>query len=419
MVTSLIIGAASKFTIDQLFRYARFVICFALISSLLLIYFLSFWNRKEEGILSAPETHFSDPAANRALSYGAIGTEALALNSAHLSSFSPNLSEEILILARNSRPDVHNKEASILIRLKTSQQERLVWDNTPIFLNCQTNEEGNVETLSFSAEPTSLWIKPVVLDNDRILIEMGKGEDKGQFVVQASAELGARARTLMKGDVAYIQNLKQAKCWGFDTLMQHYGGEEYKSLQGKQKIEFPSLGGVCFVGAGDYLVWDRDRWQMVPFEKIPRDLPIAHVKSVSSKGVEIEAWDASGFQMARIKLEPEHANKLNYKMENLPSSIRIRTSTQVTCALGRRRLILREGDWLLRTSNGWRNLRKLSEIEDCIQHKIRGELFIFDNLEKEQGRVTLKGHLFDEMRTQIQPIAIPIVIEKKAAAKNK
>jgi hypothetical protein len=48
-----------------------------------------------------------------------------------------------------------------------------------------------------------------------------------------------------------------------------------------------------------------------------------------------------------------------------------------------------------------------------LQHQIRGELFIFDSLEKDQGKVSLKGHLFDEMRTQLQPIAIPIAMDKK------
>ena len=417
-VGSLIIGVASKFTVDQLFRGVYFCVGFFLLLSAVLVYAFSSWQREGNLLPSEPEARSSVSLRTGEGFYGAIGTGAFALNSAHLSSFSPNLSEEILILAKNTRPDVNNQEASILIRFKTSQQERMVVGNVPLFLNCQTREDGSVENVSFSAEPTSLWIKPVILDQGRVLIEIGKDENKGQFVVQASTELGARASSLIKGEVAHVHSLKLARWWGGDALMQHYGGDEYKLLQGKHKMEF-SDGHVGFVSAGDYLMWDGQQWQGVSFERLPRDRPIAHIKSATSKGAEIDVWDASGFQLTRVKLDLQHTSPLNYKMESLPSSIRMRTKAQVTCTLGKRRLILREGDWLLRTPSGWRNLRKLSEIEDCIQHKIRGELFIFDNLEKEKGRTTLKGNIFDEMRTQIQPVAIPIVMEKKAPSRDR
>ena len=50
-----------------------------------------------------------------------------------------------------------------------------------------------------------------------------------------------------------------------------------------------------------------------------------------------------------------------------------------------------------------------------MQHKVKGELFIFDGIEKELNQILLKGHMFDEMRTQIQPISIPILTEKKSS----
>ena len=43
---------------------------------------------------------------------------------------------------------------------------------------------------------------------------------------------------------------------------------------------------------------------------------------------------------------------------------------------------------------------------------LKGELFIFDSIEKEQGRSVIKGNLFDETRTQVQPLMLPIDAEK-------
>jgi hypothetical protein len=85
--------------------------------------------------------------------------------------------------------------------------------------------------------------------------------------------------------------------------------------------------------------------------------------------------------------------------------------------LNKRRIILKEGDWLIRSAKGWRIIKKSEEVEDYINHKLRGDLFIFDKLEKEHGKLVVKGHLFDEMRTNKQTMSIPIVSEKKRDTK--
>ena len=74
---------------------------------------------------------------------------------------------------------------------------------------------------------------------------------------------------------------------------------------------------------------------------------------------------------------------------------------------------------MLKTPTGWRNLRRKEEIESCLQHQIKGDLFIFDALEKEQGRWVLRGTLFDEMRTQVHTISVPIETEGKTGKNRK
>ena len=67
---------------------------------------------------------------------------------------------------------------------------------------------------------------------------------------------------------------------------------------------------------------------------------------------------------------------------------------------------LKQGDWLLKTASGWRNLKKLEEIDDVLEHRLRGELFLFEALEKQENALLLKGRLFDEMRTQSLPVSL-------------
>lgn len=75
--------------------------------------------------------------------------------------------------------------------------------------------------------------------------------------------------------------------------------------------------------------------------------------------------------------------------------------------------MLKEGDWWLKTKSGWRSLRTLADLEAYLDHQIRGELFVFDTVAIEQGKAVLKGRYFDEMRTEMQPIALSVAVERK------
>ncbi len=339
-----------------------------------------------------------------ASSYESIGMNALSLNANQFSDALPNLSQEILVLSRNSRPDRQSQE--LLIALKASKQEKIVANGEILFLDVAAKNEEEMAQIAFTAKPASLWIKPILLDKTSVLIEEGSGEKKTQFIIQeSSGKKGIR-------EEAYFKSIKGAKCWGPDLLLKQYGGDEYRLLQDKQKIEFPE-GNVCFVKQGDYLSWVGDRWTSVSLEEASPKFPLARIGACRNQQVEVEAWDASGFYPLEMKWEKEAPVKMNYRSEEILSSIRLRTSSAVTCVMGKRRLILKKGDWLLRSSQGWHKLKSLEDIENCLQHELRGELFIFDGVKKEGTKATLLGHLFDPMRTQVQPITIPIVAVKK------
>ena len=82
-------------------------------------------------------------------------------------------------------------------------------------------------------------------------------------------------------------------------------------------------------------------------------------------------------------------------------------------------MVLREGDWVLKTASGFRNLKKLEQIEDCIYHRLQGELFVFDQLETVQGKSVMKGHFFDATRSQMQTLSFPISQEKKSSKRER
>ena len=291
-------------------------------------------------------------------------------------------------------------------------------------------ESDQGKGLHASDVSTALWVKPILLDNGAVLVEAGRklvskegkaGEEKGQFIVAQQEGVPSRFNPSQQ---PFMQELKSARSFAQDLLIHKYGGREYSGWRNKAVLELTrgSATYACFVSAGDYLIYDEGEWRITSRETLKLDRPVAYVKSASGKELEIEAWDEAGLYPLQVKIEMEKQGHLQLKPEAMPSGIRLRSANQVSCAFGKRRVILKPGDWLLKTPNGWRNLRRAEDIEQYLHHRLKGELLIFDSIEKDQGRSVLRGHLFDETRIQVQPLALPIdaeKVQKKTSRKRK
>lgn len=347
----------------------------------------------------------------------AIGSGPLALHPRLPLGWMSRIADEVVILAFNSRPDAVQKEAKILVKLKEGMQSVIV-NGKQLFLQERTQGKG----VSFSESETALWVKPILLDNGNVLMEAGRrliskegqliGEEKGEYVV-----------TLVKSaqqekSLTYLEELKGARAVGHDALIAKYGGKEYALWRDKVKIEFAGEGRsyACFIGKGDVLQFKDNEWRVVTAEAIDKRLPMARVLNASPKTAEIEGWDESGFFSVHAKLSSIQLPTPVSTHELLPTGLRLRSSTQVSCLFGKKRLVIKKGDWVLRTPSGVRNLKRAQEIEDCLFHRLKGELFIFDGIEKQQGKALLQGHLFDALRLQATPVTIPIETEKKPPA---
>lgn len=358
--------------------------------------------------------------------YESIGGGGLALHPRHALGWVSRLANELALVAYNSRPDIDTKDAKILISLKNGREQLTLSNGRNLYLKESDQGKG----LLSSESPTGLWVKPILLDNGSVLIDAGRklvskdgteGEEKGQFIVSSQ---GGVPSCYNPTHQQFAKALKGARSFSQDLLIQKYGGREYSSWKDKVVLHLATGTNTyaCFVSPGDYLIYEEGEWRISSYENLKRDHPIAYIRAASGRSIEVEAWDETGFYPLHFKVDVEGGARLQHKPETMPSKIRLRSGSQVSCALGKRRVILREGDWLLKTSTGWRNLRRSEEIEMYLNHRIKGELFIFDAIEKEQGQFVMKGHLFDETRTQALPLTLSIDAEKpqgKTARKRK
>jgi hypothetical protein len=364
---------------------------------------------------------------NPSFPYEKIGSGCLSLNFHHSERFAPDLSHELFFLAKNKRPDAEQSNSSFILSLKKAKQHLEVLNGQTVYLAHESEKPESM--ILFSTRPTSFWIKPVLSEQGGVIVEVFKevvgGEsslakiEKTQFTLLENAP--EFKRMVSSSEPFFIASLRFAKVWGQDLLIKHYGGGTYQALKEKTKLEFSEKNSsyLCFVEQGDYLSWENEKWQVKKLKDISPGFPLARIQSIQAKEVHIESWDDRGFQMFFLSLEKQMPSKWNPKFENVISGVRLRTSSQMSCLMEKRRVLLKEGDWVLKTSMGWHILKKSQEILDFLEHRMTGELFVFDKLDKEEGKLTIKGHLFDPTRTQVQRIELPIKTDSKTKTVKK
>ncbi|MES2345230.1 MAG: hypothetical protein V4494_04765 [Chlamydiota bacterium] len=405
----MIIAVCSRIKIDQILQNVTLSALIASgISAIFGVssFFFSSWQNEQEIATSFQTAAVKD--AEKSLFYSSIGSGALVLKRTEFCPLMMRLKEEVMILAQNTRPDVQDRETKILVRLKSTSKELAITSGMRLYLEDLENQ------LVFSSVPTEFWIKPICLEDGGLLLEAEREGEKAEWLGAASQVLGKRVgeRFWDQEFPLFVRSMKEAKFWGLDLLVQHYAGVEHGQLRDKYKLMIGDS--IYFVSKGDFLTWVDHRWEISSLGKNSEHVPLAQVKNAGPKGIELDVWDEVGFQIFQVKLDNVHfAKQSGSHVDQTPTMIRLRTASQITCNLGKRRLILKEGDWLLRTSAGWRKLKTAAEIDECLFHKVQGELLIFDKLEKLQGKTILHAHLFDSMRTQVQLLSIPVAAEKK------
>ncbi len=380
------------FKLDKFFSWAEKILCVFFVVYLFAAILFLFCNLS--AVRSPKKEDFISKSSKSNCLYELIGTGPLSLNEGQLSKFVHQIRKEVVVLAKNTRPG----KSDFLLGMKNGGEEKVIAAGNVIYLDLKDGE------CHFSEKVTPVWIKPTLSDVS-IMIEVG-GVEEGRFYAQTCE----RHSDIVEEP---FTALKEALWTGNDKFIEAYGGEEYKSQAQAQKILFPCY--ACYAQVGDYLVWKEGEWKI----SAPEEAPLAYIKSITGSEMEIIAWDEQGFNALQHKIHKTASPRLTLRMEEAITSIRLRTSNQVSCIIGKKRMMLKPGDWLLKTAGGWHKLRRPSEIEDFLCHKVKGELFVFDSLEKEQGKMLIKGQIFDENRSQMQNIALPLNEEQKIKNKKR
>jgi hypothetical protein len=322
-----------------------------------------------------------------------IGSGAMGFLPQKLSILGEVLGQEILVVGKNARP---GSECQVALALKSTGERKEAICGEKIFLSA--DKVG----YRFGEGRGDVVIVPQSGEGDEVI-----------FAIEPTAErLALKPSWLFRQSIEeepYVQALRKAKLWGSDQLFCSFGGGEYHSLGLQHKIEMGKS--VYFLNEGETLWWDGMSWM----QGYKNGAPLVKFLSSSSQGVQMEVWDGSGYEHAKIEILLHTSLAPTLKPSEMMASVKVRAGNEISCQLGKRRVLVHEGDWWIKAGQRWRPVRTTRDLEAVLHHEIQGELVMFDKIEAAGGKVMVKGRYFDRMRTQSQPLALTLSTEKKAS----
>lgn len=312
----------------------------------------------------------------------------------------PDLKNEISFSYDPPRPDGTLPSQQLLVRLKKSMESHRV------ILPCRLDLQYLEEKLSFSQRESLFWIE---------LASAAGGQIEGRIFVHSASEgkveTGNFLVTPQESPIQMAQEfadgspfrlLAESRWYGRDLFREYYeGGCSLERLE----IGAISSAELLELKGGDVLVWKDGHWIANSSFQDGQNKPIARIESNSGKNLILEGWDSNGH--VRISLTPASGPAFKIRGEDLLTSIRVRSEKQISCMLEKQCLILKAGDWVLKTNGRWKVLRKKEEREALLKGMMMGEIFVFEQIHQKQGQKFIQGRLFNPGRFQFVAIEVP------------
>ena len=355
--------------------------------------------------------------------YDAIGEPMLSLQYAPMSQQLPDLKRFLIYYGKNGRPDataektlMHFSFTGNKVISSVSPGERLyvLYDrklNPPQYVFSPNNAE------------TSMWIEATAQGNEALVKVSMRGET-GEIIQEPSANAslalpekefvrfgGTSGWEIGKNRVDATLLARQRSRWfGPDVFLQSHGGKEFNDIIGKQRIDFGEGDEIysVFVGPNDVLIWTNDRWKVVKPGPDSLGKPLLVVKKIDERIMNLELWDPDGKGKVILNLLKSSEAPPPASLLNQFKFVGARTRTQFVFEINKERMLLSPHDWLLLTKEGWIKLVTPKEIDDFVERKLVGPLFIFDEVERHDDKQFLRGTIFNAARTDMLTVEIPL-----------
>ncbi len=418
--------------ISQWLRWTNYAIA-ALIVLLLVATGFLWVNRSEEivqGDLKLKPNRLPKSAFELdADAYKNIDQSLLALQSAPPTLQIPDLKNQLIYYGKNGRPDAQLANTSYHFSVSGNKTIASIAPGDRLYLVFDKKSGASKYVLSPNNGKTSLWIeaKPAEASTE-ILINVFMENDKGEVITEpkSNAEFKLTEKEFIRYagvnwelgtfrvDGTLLARMR-AKWHGPDKFLENHGGEQYAHATGKQRIDFGEGDDVysVFVEVGDCLIWDSEasKWKAVQPGVGSQKYPLLVAKKMEERLMSFELWDMDGKGKIALNMlkstEPTMIAGV-HNIHNVFKFVGARTKTQCVFEINNERIVLSPSDWLLLTPKGWKKLSSEEEIDDYVNRKTTGSLFVFEKLGRKDEKQVLIGMIYNPSRCDCQEIELSL-----------
>lgn len=403
--------------------YLNYGIC-----SLILILFLYAivieWKRPSEIYLpevkvqktSLPKGNFTQSQE----AYNQIGEPLLSLQYRAPKMQLPDLKSKINYYGQNNRPDASENSSLMHFNL-ISGGNASIGVGKPLYLY-YTKDSGNYY-FSPDNKETSLWIEATPKENEVNIYVKMIGEDgtvvatpntNALFTLKEKefARYGGQPWEIGKWKVDGTLLARQRARWfGLDKFFERHGGQEYQDKIGKNRIDFGDVEDKysVYVSDNSALIWDGIKWKEVSPGESSRGHPLMVVKKIDERIMNLELWDAEGKKKMVLNLLKSMDTWMPQNLQQQFKFLGARTKSQFVFEVGEEKMLLSPSDWLLLTEEGWRKLDNIDGINNYVDLKEIGTLFVFEGINKVGDQQILKGEMFNPTRTKVHDMELPVL----------
>ena len=355
--------------------------------------------------------------------YDAIGTSLFELEFAPLSIKVPDLKPLLLFFGKNARPDASNHSVALHFALSDSKSNASIPIGEKLYLLYDRKQTPARYVFSPSNQETPLWLEVVENKGNEAVVKISVKNEVGETITEPANN---SSFTLPQKDfVRLSQNnweigkhrvdgtllaRQKVRWFGIDKFMDRHGGDEFQELQGKQRIDFGEGEEIyhTYIGVNDVLIWQNDHWLKVTPGKDSLGKNLMMVKKVDERMITFDLWDAEGKNKVTLNLLKSNEQWSPQNLQKDFKFVAARTRSQYVFEINGERVLLRPQDWLVSTETGWKKLSTPEEIDDYVNRKVIGPMFVFDGIVKKEDCQVLTGTVFSHNRAEMETIELAV-----------
>jgi hypothetical protein len=355
--------------------------------------------------------------------YDAIGISLLNLPFAPPAMQVPNLRNSLVYTGQNGRPDTEEGSAKLHFSLSDGKCMASVVPGEKLYLLYDRKQNPPKYIFSPNNAPTALWIQCEAKGNEALVTLLLRNE-KGEILnePQTNSEFTLAQKEMPKPNNSNPWELgkwrvdgtllarQHSRWYGQDRFLEKHGGDEYQDFLTKQRIDFGEEEEAysVYIGLNDILIWKDNRWHAVKAGKDSYNYPLLQVKKIDDRLMSLVLWDGDGKNKISLNLLKSSDQWKPQSIEQDFKFVAARTRSQYVFEINKERVLLRPQDWLVLTDTGWKKLTTAQEIDDYVERKINGPLFVFDGVSKKDDKQVLVGTIFNASRTEMQSVEMDL-----------